>query len=277
MKKILAIAMALVLTAALASCAGEGADTTAATTDAATEAVTDAATEAETDAVTDAQTDATAQIPAVEGTTYEQFLALEDQAEVTVVTYVQNKQSWWDNKGTFYTQNGDGGYFLYEMACTEDEYNALVPGTKIKVTGHKTAWSGELEIIDATYEILEGDTYIAAAADVTALLGTADLEKEMNKFVSFKGMTIEASKNGNDEDVAFAYKNDTQGEDIYFKASVNGATYDFCIESYLTGSDTDVYKAVEALKIGDKVDMEGFLYWYNAANPHITSVTVIAE
>ena len=30
----------------------------------------------------------------------------------------------------------------------------------------------------------------------------------------------------------------------------------------------------ENLKIGDKVDMEGFLYWYEGVNPHITSVTV---
>ncbi len=274
MKKILAIAMALVLTMSFASCTGDGADTTANTPDttAATEAVTDAATDADTAEGTTAPAEA----PAVEGTTYEQFVALEDQAEVTVITYVQNKQSWWDNKGTFYTQNGDGGYFLYEMACSEDEYNKLVPGTKIKVTGHKTAWSGELEIIDATYEILEGETYIAPATDVTALLGTEDLAKEMNKLGAFKGMTIEASKNSNDEDVAFTYKNDTQGEDIYFKASVNGKTYDFCVESYLTGKDTDVYKAVEALKVGDKVDIEGFLYWYNEVNPHVVSVKAAA-
>ena len=46
------------------------------------------------------------------------------------------------------------------------------------------------------------------------------------------------------------------------------------MEYYLCGSDTDVYKAVENLKVGDVVDMQGFLYWYEGANPHITSVTV---
>ena len=39
-------------------------------------------------------------------------------------------------------------------------------------------------------------------------------------------------------------------------------------------SSTDVYKAVKELKIGDTIDMEGFLYWYEGVNPHITSVTV---
>jgi hypothetical protein len=33
-----------------------------------------------------------------------------------------------------------------------------------------------------------------------------------------------------------------------------------------------VYKAVKGLRVGDKIDLEGFLYWYNGANPHITSV-----
>ena len=28
------------------------------------------------------------------------------------------------------------------------------------------------------------------------------------------------------------------------------------------------------LKVGDTVDLEGFLYWYEGVNPHITSVTV---
>ncbi len=37
--------------------------------------------------------------------THEQYVAAEIGAEVVVETYVQAKQSWWDNKGTFYTQD----------------------------------------------------------------------------------------------------------------------------------------------------------------------------
>ena len=36
---------------------------------------------------------------------------------------------------------------------------------------------------------------------------------------------------------------------------------------------SSAYKAVTNLKIGDKIDMEGFLYWYEGVNPHITSIT----
>ena len=133
---------------------------------------------------------------------------------------------------------------------------------------------GELEIIDATYEILEGN-YVAEPLDVTAKLGTDALIDNPNMFVSFKGMTVEASTDAHGNEAAFLYGWDgsgTQGNDLYFNVSVNGQTYNFTVESYLCGADTDVYKAVEALNIGDVIDMEGFLYWYEGANPHITAV-----
>ncbi len=68
-----------------------------------------------------------------------------------------------------------------------------------------------------------------------------------------------------------------KSDDLYFKVSKDGKTYDFCVEYYLCGKNTDVYKAVEGLKVGDTVDMEGFLYWYNGANPHITAVSSAAD
>lgn len=202
--------------------------------------------------------------------TYAEYVAAELNSQVTIETYVQAKQSWWNNKGTFYTQDRDGAYFLYEMACTEEEYNKLVPGTKIKVTGYKSEWAGEVEITEATYEIMEG-SYIAPAFDATSLLGTDDLIKHQNERVAFKGLTVEAY---DESGAAFAYK-DAEGktDDLYLKVSLNGTTYEFCVEFYLCGKDTDVYKAVEALKVGDVIDVEGFLYWYNGANPHLTAVT----
>lgn len=206
---------------------------------------------------------------------YAEFKAAELESEVTVETYVQAKQSWWENNGvgnaTFYTQNEEGAYFLYNMPCSKEDFDKLTQGTKIKVTGHKAAWSGEVEIIDATYKIIDGN-FIAQPTDVTSLLGTDQLEDHMNEYVSFKGMTVEAK---DDNDAAFFYNFDNSGEDgadLYFDVSVGGNKYTFTVESYLCGPDSDVYKAVKALKVGDKIDMEGFLYWYNGANPHITSV-----
>ncbi|MBO7162201.1 MAG: hypothetical protein J6W15_05220 [Clostridia bacterium] len=193
--------------------------------------------------------------------TYSEYAAAALEAEVVIEAFVQGKQSWWDNKGTFYLQDKDGGYFVYEMACTEEEYNKLTVGTKIKVTGYKAEWSGEVEIIDAKFEILEG-TYVAEPTDVTALLGKDELIEKQNMLVSFSGLTIEKIE----------YKNNEPGDDIYVTVSKDGVSYDFCVEIYLTGADTDVYKAFADLKAGDVVDMEGFLYWYNGVNTHITSV-----
>ena len=211
---------------------------------------------------------------------YAEFTAASLEDKVKVETYVQAKQGWWENNGvgnaTFYTQNEDGAFLLYNMPCTKEEYDKLIPGTKIRVTGYKVEWSGEIEIMDATFEMIEGN-YIAAPTDVTSLLGTDALALEMNKFVAFKDMTVEAI---GDDGAAFLYSYDgsgTEGDDLYFKVSKNGQTYTFTVESYLCGKDTDVYKQVKELKVGDTVDMEGFLYWYNGANPHITSVTVTAS
>lgn len=277
-KKTLALTMAMALVLSLAACGNSNADvatesTAAATTEAATEvATTEAATEASTEAA-----EAVADEKSEGVMTYEEYMAADLDSEVVIEAYVQAKQSWWEDKATLYTQDQDGAYFIYNAACSEEDYAKLVPGTKIKVTGYKTEWSGEVEIAEgATFEIEEG-SYIAPVTDVTDLLGTDDLINYQNQFVAFKGMTVEASQDATGNDVAFLYNYDGSGEDgndLYFNVSLNGQTYTFTVESYLRDNTTDVYNAVKNLKIGDTVDMEGFLYWYEGVNPHITSVTV---
>ncbi len=236
MKKFLALVLALLLVFAMAGC----------TEEAANEEVVEEVVEE------------------VAVMTYEEFAAAEIDTEVTVETYVQGKQSWWDNKGTFYTQSEDGAYFLYEMPCTEEEYNLLTEGTKIRVTGYKAQWAGEVEIVDATFEILEGN-FVAEAFDATSLLGTEELINHQNKKALFKGLTVESVN----------YKNDEPGDDIYLTLTDGEDDYNFCVEVYLTGVDTEVYTTVGELEAGDKVDVEAFLYWYEGVNPHITGITVI--
>ena len=195
--------------------------------------------------------------------TYAEYDAAAMDAEVVIEAYVQATQSWWDNKITAYLQDPDGAYFCYEMACTEEDAAKLTQGTKIKVTGTKGAWAGEIEIMDATFEFVESEKWIAEATDVTALLGTEELIKHQNKFVTFKGLTV----------VAVEYRNGEPGDDIYVTVSKDGANYSFCVERYLTGPETEVDTAVGALQAGDTVDIDGFLYWYEGVNTHITAVT----
>ncbi len=244
-----------------------------------TEASSEESTEASSEDTSDTEATTSEEAPSSEAASvmsYADYAAAELESEVTIEAYVQGKQSWWDDKATVYLQDEDGAYFCYNMACSEADYAKLTDGQKIRVHGFKSEWSGEVEIVDATFEVIDG-TWTATPVDVTADLGTDDLINKQNQLVSFTGMKVEASKDANGNDVAFLYKWDGSGEegdDLYFNVSVNGQTYNFTVESYLCDKDSEVYKAVKELKIGDTVDMEGFLYWYEGANPHITKVTV---
>ena len=236
MKKIIAMLLVLATVLAFAGCTGNQ------------------------DPTTDPET------PEVKAMTYAEFMAAAVDTECVVEFYVQATQGWWDNKIVIYCQTEEGGYFAYNTVCTEEQSKQLVPGTKVRITGKKAVYDGEVEIMDGKLEILGGDTWKATALDVTSLMGTADLEKHMNKLVTVKGVTLKAVE----------YKNGEPGDDIYVTVTLNDVDYSFCVEVYLTGTDTDVYKAFETLQVGDVLDIEGFLYWYKGPNPHITSVTKAA-
>lgn len=230
------------------------------------------------DTTSQSQSSASGSQTAGEVMSYEEYMAAAVDEKVTIETYVQAKQSWWEDKATLYTQDQDGAYFIYNVACSQEDYDKLTPGTKIQVTGYKAEWSGEIEIMDGTFQIVEGgDTFVAEPLDVTELLGTDTLIDHQNQLVSFKGLTVEPSQDASGNEAAFLYSWDgsgTDGDDLYFNASYNGQTYTFTVESYLCDNTTDVYAAVKNLQVGQTIDMEGFLYWYEGVNPHITSVTV---
>ncbi len=191
--------------------------------------------------------------------THAEYNAAEIDDEVVVVSYVQAMQSWWDNKATIYLQGEDGAYFSYETACSEEKYNALVKGTKVLVHGYKAEWAGEVEIVDGTIEVLGGDTYVAEAQDLTALLGTDELIEHQNELALLTGMTV----------VSVEYKNGEPGDDIYVTLEKDGEEYELCVERYLVAPDTDLYTAIGELAEGDVIDVECFVYWYEGFNGHI--------
>lgn len=211
--------------------------------------------------------------------THAEYIAAEKDAAVVIETYVQAKQSWWEDKATLYTQDKDGAYFIYNASCSQELYDKLVAGTKIKVTGFKGEYSGEIEIAEgATIEIEEAEPYLAPVFDATALFGTDELEKHMNEFFTVKDAVVEAIGQDDDgNDLAFFYNYNNSGEDgndLYFKVKIGENSFTFTVESYLCDNTTEVYNAVKNLKVGDVIDIEGFLYWYEGANPHVTSVVV---
>ena len=282
MKKFIVVLMTLVLALGLLAACGKKSETKptdAPTTTAPTETVT-TPTENPTEAPTDTPTDTPA--PTAEPDdptkksegvmTHAEFVAAEDEAPIVIECYVQDHQSWWDNTITVYAADPEGAYFIYKMVCSEEDSKKLVPGTKIRVKGFRTTWSGEIEVAEgSTFEILEG-SYIAPAVDLTPFITGDTIVSEvpeivalMNHLVTVKGLKVTAAP---------SYKGDARGDDIYLRVSINGVAFNLVVESYLRGEDTEVYKTVENLKEGDIIDVDAYLYWYNGANPHIVNVTV---
>ncbi len=281
-RKTLSMLLAVSMVVALSGCAGGNSSTSgssASDVSASSSSVADASSASSASA----EDQSGADTASADVLTHEEYMAADLDSEVTIETYVQAKQSWWEDEGqgkaTVYGQSEDGAYFMYDMACSQEDYEKLVPGTKIQVTGYKSEWSGEVEIMDGTFEIVDGDEFIATPLDVTEMLGTDELIDHQNELVQFKGLTVEpANPDSGDTSTAFLYNYDgsgSEGDDLYFNASYNGQTYTFVIESYLCDSSTEVYSAVKNLQVGQTIDMEGFLYWYEGVNPHITSVTVV--
>ena len=275
MKKLIALLLALVMVIGLVACGNPNVETPE-------EPDTTPVAPEQNDDPVDPQPseDPSEEAPAVSVMSYADYVAAPMDSEVIVETYIQAYESWWDGAMHLYCQDEEGAYYVYSLACTEEEAAQYVPGTKIRVTGYKGEWSGEVEIMDATVEILEGSYIVEEAVDATAMLGTDELATMMNYLVTFKGLTVAPSTDGNGNEVAYLYKWDgsgSQGDDLYFNVQLGENVYTFSVNVYMngTGADSDVYKAVEALQIGDTIDVEGFLYWYNGAQPHLTSVTVV--
>ena len=100
MKKLIALLLALVMVVGLVACGAKE------------EAAPETAPEAEPE---------TEAAPEVTVMTHADYVAAELDSDVVIETYVQNNQSWWDNKVTVYCQSPDGAYFLYELACSEED------------------------------------------------------------------------------------------------------------------------------------------------------------
>ena len=287
MRKVLCAILALCLAASMTACAGSGNSSTSESSN--SESSVAEETSSESSAAEETSSDVSASEEETSGTdaeatvmSYDEYMAAAVDDPVTIQAYVQAKQAYYAEQetATVYLQDQDGGYFAYDMKCSQEDYDAMTEGTCIQVSGYKAEWSGEVEIMDGQLDsIVEGDTFVADALDVTDLLGTEDLQSHQNEKVSFTGLTVAPSTDANGNEAAFLYNYDgsgTQGDDLYFNVTVGDSeeVYTFTVESYLCDSSSEVYKAVEGLQVGQTIDAEGFLYWYEGVNPHITSVTV---
>lgn len=200
---------------------------------------------------------------------YASFMAADVDAEVEVLMYVQAHQAWWEKDGqgvmTLYGMDKDGGYFVYNAKMDKETADSIKEGTLVKVTGVKAEWAGEVEIMDATVEVL-GETKTFEATDVTDVISDSEkLATYMNQKIAMKGLEV----------VEVSVKDSDSDPDLYITCKLGDTEVNLCVENYLTGPDTEVYMTGKDLTAGTIIDVEGFLYWYEGANPHVTSISVV--
>ena len=148
---------------------------------------------------------------------YAEFAAAPSGSPVVVETFVQDRQEWWNGKVAVYAQDPDGGYFLYDMACPEEDLARLVPGQKIRVSGVKSVYWDSEEILDASFEFVDAPPWIAQPLDLTDLLDRPELILYQNRLVLFREMTVEPY---DESGAAFAYQDpDSRSDDLYFRVS----------------------------------------------------------
>ena len=205
------------------------------------------------------------------------FLEAEIGSSVTFSCYVQAKEAFRDNTCSLFAQDETGACYLDRLSCIEDDYDRLTPGQKILITGYKSTWGDDIELTDSHFAFLDG-SWLAEPLDVTAMLGTEEISAHRNEKVCFRSMTIESMMDG----VSVWYRGwdnaAAEGEDteLFFRASSGGTVSTFSVCPSLCEEPDQVIQTLKSLRLGDTVDLTGYLYWYNEARPRITEITPLS-
>ncbi len=205
---------------------------------------------------------------------YDRFLADDGQEPLTIESYIQQRCVWEDGRTSLYLGDETGAYYVYRLACSAAEYESMQPGQKIRVTGYKTEFSGEPQITDAAFALLEGE-YLTEPSDISSL-PEEDLYRYVNHSVSLRGFRVDPMFDGKS---AFFYGWDhsgsaDEGSDLFFTVKGDGFSCSSVVKTCLIAPGTDVYFTVENLHVGDVVDLTGILTWYNGPQLLVTEVTV---
>ena len=213
-------------------------------------------------------------IDMAESSQKEMFDAAEIGDDVVIEAYVQDFESWWNNKQTLYLVDEMGdAYFGYDLPIGEDLKDSIKAGLKLHIEGKKLEYSGMVEISEATkVEIATlDDTMTITPSDIT---GSFSNEYALaNPGAPFKMyVKLAPSKDKDGADIPFMYNWDGTGEagksDIYFNVDVRGDIYTFNVRRYLRDANSDVYKFLQSLTnddLGDWFYIEGYIYNYKGA------------
>lgn len=201
---------------------------------------------------------------------YDEYMAAPMNETVTIHAYVQAKEDLLEDEDgndtvTLYLQDKDGGYYVYDMPILEMDYDHLKKGQEMYITGTKTQWEGEIEIIEASSYRIGNGSWISEPVDIDDIyMDEEALQTHMNQLVSLKDLTV--------TDIQLP---DQEGGDINIICTKDDISIPLVIVSALYDEDSDEYTQAENLLQGDTVDVQGFLYWYNEKPQiHIKSFSV---
>ena len=203
---------------------------------------------------------------------YDEYVATADGEEVTISGYITGRTTWWNGAASFYLQDDNGGYYIYNLPCTQEAYtNDLTVSGGIEVTGIKGSWEGQMEILgssagnEATYK-LTGKTKTYTEKKVETL---EDLANYPNQKVTIDVKVESDTKYGWDGSGSAG-----AGQDLYFDVTLNTVTYSFVVEAYLENTQygSDLYTTVQGLKANDEITVSGFMYTYGLPQVQVYSV-----
>ena len=215
---------------------------------------------------------------------YEEYIETNDGEYVTIDGYISGRCTWWDDVASFYLQDDEGGYYIYNLPCTQEQYNNdLKVGQKISVTGQKSSWEGEVEILgkpdgedQATWKKLKGTkTY-----EPIELNSIEDMTNHKNQLVKLQ-VQITSNETTTANGAAPA-----AGVDLMYNVSnpsnTGGANYTFYLESYneLSQYSTDeesVYQTVLNFDKYDIYEVVGYAYTYKGPQLHTISANLISS
>ena len=215
---------------------------------------------------------------------YSEYVDANDGDYVTIDGYITGRTTWWNDAASFYLQDDDGGYYIYNLPCSQNQFNNdLKVGQKISVNGQKSQWSGEVEILgqpdgddQATWKKLNG----TKAYEPIELNSIEDMENHPNQLVKLQvQITSNNTTTSNGADPA-------DGIDLVYNVSnpfkTGEANYTFYLESYneLSQYSTDeasIYQTVWNFNKYDIYEVVGYAYSYNGPQLHTISATLVAS
>lgn len=86
---------------------------------------------------------------------YEQFQQLNEGDPVVLNVRVEKKISWEDYKAVIAVKDSEVSYVLTDVICSEDEFEQLLIGSIIRVTGYKGRPGDTEQIVDVVFKELE--------------------------------------------------------------------------------------------------------------------------